>query len=101
MDYLGHEVSGEGVRPLSAKVMLLKHWASPVNLDKLRSFLGLVCYYKSFVHTYSKHAGQLNFLTHKDGPFFWGEEQQDAFEYLKKALATFPCLGTIQRHGHY
>ena len=27
-EYLGHEVSGEGVRPLSAKIMALKHWAT-------------------------------------------------------------------------
>ena len=33
VEYLGHEVSGEGVRP---KVMALKHWAMPVTLDKLR-----------------------------------------------------------------
>ena len=46
-----------------------------------------------------KHAAPLNLLTRKDTPFFWRSEQHEAFEYLKAALATFPCLGTIQRHG--
>ena len=99
MDYLGHEVSGEGVRPLSAKIMALKHWPTPVNLDELRSFLGLACYYKHFIPDNSKHAAPLNLLTRKDTPFFWGDMQHDAFNHLKNALVTFPCLGTIQRQG--
>ena len=35
----------------------------------------------------------------KDVPFSWGEDQQEAFDYLKTSLATFQFLGTIQRHG--
>ena len=92
-------MSWEGVPPLSAKIMALKHWATPVNLGELKSFLGLACYYKHFVHDYSKDAAPLNLLTCKDTPFFSGDMQQDAFDHLKNALATFPCLGTIQRHG--
>ena len=48
---------------------------------------------------YSKHAAPLNLLTRKDTPFVWGTEQQVAFDYLKVALASFPCMGTIQGHG--
>ena len=31
--------------------------------------------------------------------FIWGEQQREAFAFLKNALASFPCLGTIQRDG--
>ena len=55
VEYLGHEVLGEGVSPLSSKIAALTHWAAPVNLDELRSFLGLACYYKHFVPEYSAH----------------------------------------------
>ena len=55
VEYLRHEVSGEGVRPLSSKIAALSHWAVPVNLDELGSFLGLACYYKHFVPEYSAH----------------------------------------------
>ena len=44
VEYLGHEVLGEGVRPLSSKIAALSHWAVLVILDELRSFLGLACY---------------------------------------------------------
>ena len=68
-------------------------------LVELRSFLGLACYYKHFVPDNSKHACPSNLLTRKDTPFLWGPEQQATFNYLKAALASFPCLGTIQRNG--
>ena len=65
----------------------------------LECFLGLACYYKYFVPNYSAHAAPLNSLTRKEVLFLWGKEQQEAFERLKNALATYPCLGSIKRHG--
>ena len=38
VEYLRYEVSGEGVRPLSAKIKALKHWSTPENLEEVRSF---------------------------------------------------------------
>ena len=96
---MGHEVSGEGICPLSSKIAALSRWAVPVNLDELRSFLGLACYYKQFVADYSAIAAPLNALTKKDVPFLWGDEQGQVFRRLKAALASYPCLGTIKRHG--
>ena len=99
VEYLGHVVSREGVKPLTSKISALKHWAVPVNLEELRSFLGLACYYRQFIQDYSEHAAPLNLLTRKDTKFFWGPEQQKEFLYLKESLTAYPCLGTIQRHG--
>ena len=87
------------MRPLRGKIATLQHWATAANLDELRSFLGLECYYKHFIGDYSELAAPLNLLTRKDTPYIWGEKQQEAFEFLKNALATFPCLGTIQRNS--
>ena len=84
VEYLGHLVSGDGVRPLRGKVAALQHWATPANIDELRSFLGLACYYKHFIGDYSKRAAPLNLLTRKDTPFIWGEQQREAFAFLKK-----------------
>ena len=85
-------MSGEGVRPLSTKVCALKYWATPMNLDKLRSFLGLACYYRHFDHNYS--AAPFNFPTCN----FWAREQHKVCDKLKKALATYNCLRTIHRY---
>ena len=92
VEYLGHLVSGDGVRPLRGKVAALQHWATPANVDELRSFLGLACYYKHFIGDYSKHAAPLNLLTRKDTPFIRGEQQREAFVILKNALPHSPAL---------
>ena len=65
VEFLGHIVSREGVRPLIAKVMVLQHWVMPETLDELRSFLGLACYSKHFVPNYREQAAPLNLLTRK------------------------------------
>ena len=36
VEYLGHEVSGDGVRPLRGKVAALQHLATPANVDERR-----------------------------------------------------------------
>ena len=70
-----------------------------MNLDELHSFLGLACYYKHFVADYSANAAPLNPLTRKEVPILWGKEQLEAFDRIKTALASYPCLGTIKHHG--
>ena len=70
----------------------------PVNLDKLRSFWWLACYYKHLVPDYSTHAALLNTLTHKEVPFLWGKRQQERFDRLKNALASYPYIRIIKCH---
>ena len=69
-------------------------------LGRDKKFFGAwACYYKQFVSAYSEHASPLNALTRKNTKFSWGAEQQSAFDYLKNALMSPPCLGTIRRSG--
>ena len=63
------------------------------------SCFGLVCYYKHFVADYSAHAAPLNTLTRKEVPFLWGTIQQETFDRLKNAFASYPCLKIIKCHG--
>ena len=49
MDYLGHYVSAESLRPTQEKVRALTEAPSPNNASQLWSFLGLVNYYVSII----------------------------------------------------
>jgi hypothetical protein len=52
----------------------------------MRSFLGLVGFYRRFVKDFSTIATPLNELTKKGVPFSWGTQQDNTFDMLKDKL---------------
>ena len=53
MSFLGHIVSAEGIRVDLVKIEAVMNWKPPRNVTKVRSFLGLVGYYRRFVQGFS------------------------------------------------
>ena len=49
VEYLGHAISEEGLRPSASKVRAIKEAPEPSSLSELKSFLGLVNYYSKFL----------------------------------------------------
>ena len=90
--YLGHILSGDGVRPNPEKTAIVDNFPVPKNEKQVRSFLGLTNYYKRFIRDYSKVAAPMFALLRKEVPFVWGSTCQKAFDYLKTRLAESPIL---------
>ena len=90
--YLGHVVSKDGLRPDESKVSAVSNFPIPQDLTQLRSFLGLIGYYRRFIQDFSMHAEPLFRLSKKNVPFIWGHDQEKAFSYMKKALTSAPIL---------
>jgi hypothetical protein len=55
-------------------------------LSQMRSFLGLVGFYRRFVKDFSTITTPLNELTKKGVPFSWGTQQDNTFDMLKDKL---------------
>jgi hypothetical protein len=71
--YLGHIVDKQGIRPDPKKVEAVQTWSVPKNVYDVRSFLGLVNYFRKFIEHYSEIAVPLTNLTKKSHPwvFAW------------------------------
>jgi hypothetical protein len=89
--YLGHVISEVGVTMDPAKVQAIHEWPAPRSARAVRGFLGLVGYYRKFVHNYRTIATPLTALLKKDG-FEWFEAVAAAFDALKTAVSSAPIL---------
>ena len=90
--HLGFEYSSNGVAPSSEKTKAISGCPTPGSTKEVRSFLGLVNFYRRFVPGFANIAGPLNDLTSKAAPFTWEPKHQEAFMSLKKALVSPPLL---------
>ena len=92
VDYLGFEVSPEGIHASPDKVRAIIEWPKPKDIHDLRSFFGLESYYRKFIRGFSEIARPLTWLTRKGAKWEWSESQRKAFNTLKLTLATAPVL---------
>ncbi|GJY85918.1 putative reverse transcriptase domain-containing protein [Tanacetum coccineum] len=79
VQFLGHVINGNGIHVDPSKIEAVKNWKAPRTSIEVRSFLGLVVYYRRFIENFSKIAMSLTILTQKCKNFDWGEEQELAF----------------------
>ena len=54
--FLGHIVSGQGISLDLANVEAVIKWLQPITISEVRSFLGLVGYYRKFVKGFARIA---------------------------------------------
>ena len=76
-------------------------WKSPTTETKVRSFLGLIRYYKHFIEGFSKIALPLTKLTQKKTKFILSDEYESSFEELKNRLVTALVLTIPSGSGVY
>ena len=92
VQYLGHLVSGKGIRPLPEKLDSIKKMPAPTTPKEIKQFLSLVGYYRKFIPRFADIARPMTNLTKQDIPFEWTVQCQAAFELLKEATITSPIL---------
>ena len=92
VDYLGFEVSPDGIKASPGKIRAVIEWPKLKSVHDVRSFLGLASYYKRFVRGFSEMARPLTELTRAGVEWKWSTSQHQAFNRLKLALTTVPVL---------
>ena len=74
------------------KLFLFSKWQIFHNVADVRSFLGLINYYRRFIPNLAKIASPLHFLLRKDSPFVWTPECRSALDSLKSIVTSDPVL---------
>jgi len=92
VQFLGHVISAQGIAVDPAKVEAEVKWENPKSATEIRSFVGLVGYYRRFIEGFSKIVAPLTLLTRKDQPFTWTDKCEESFQELKKRLTSAPIL---------
>ena len=96
--YLGFIVSSNGIYPDPEKQNLVENWPPLKSVKELQRFLGFCAFHHKFIRHLSQTAAPLHKLLHKNTPFNWQPEHQDAFVALKKRIAELPTLAYSQPH---
>lgn len=95
LDFLGHRVTSKGIRPLDAKVQVIRNFPRPSTKRKLREFLGLVNFYRRFVPHCSSIVNSLEAMLSCAAPctpLDWSPAASEAFNDIKTALANASLL---------
>lgn len=92
IDFLGFEVSANGIRPGSKKTEAVSKFLNPKNQHELRQFLGLSGFFRRFIQNYALITAPLTDLLKKDKEWMWGEVEEKSFTHLKKLLTERPVL---------
>ena len=90
-DFLGHWLTPEGIKPHRKKVEAVLAMKEPHDISTLRSFLGLVNWYRDMWPRRTHTLAPLTELTGKKS-FIWGEDQKKAFREMKAICAKDAML---------
>uniref|UniRef100_A0A914Y244 RNA-directed DNA polymerase n=1 Tax=Panagrolaimus superbus TaxID=310955 RepID=A0A914Y244_9BILA len=91
--FLGKIIDSSGIHPDPEKIAAIQKMAEPTDVKTLRSFLGLVNFYQSFIPAFREIREPLDDLLKNDAPWSWNVREKAAFNGIKDKLAA-ECMLT-------
>lgn len=92
INYLGYVVDKNGLRADPQKVLPIVNISRPSSVKEIRSFMGMVSWYRRFLPNFAHISAPLNRLLRKNQPFAWSQDCENAFNNIKQALISAPIL---------
>ncbi|RVE42939.1 hypothetical protein evm_012417 [Chilo suppressalis] len=97
VEFLGYEVSKDGIRPMEEKIKAIQEFPKPENIEQLRRFLEMINFYRSHLDHAADSQSLLNKYLHKakkrdKTKIEWNVESLEAFEQCQKSLSNASML---------
>ena len=96
LEFVGHQVTADGILPAKSKVKAIQDWPVPTNVQEVRQFVGLGSHYRRFIRDFAALAAPLTDLTRGTGAkkraIKWTPDCQTAFEEIKARMTAAPIL---------
>ncbi|CAF4800983.1 unnamed protein product [Pieris macdunnoughi] len=90
--FLGHTLTNKGLMPNEDKIAAVKKFPIPKTQKEIKSFLGLVGYYRKFIQDFAKLTKPLTKCLKKGSKINLTPEYTQAFEKCKEVLINAPIL---------
>lgn len=104
LNFLGYEVTEDGITPTAERIQIILNYPKPVNVQDLRRFLGMVNFYHDCLPKQAEKQIELNKLLHNKKkndktPITWNQTLEDAFNNCRQSISkaaqlSHPVQGT-------
>jgi hypothetical protein len=105
VEYLGHTILSDRVRPGEDKTQAMKDIKGPKTMKQLKSFIGLANYFKLYVKGFARVASNLNALTRQNTK--WKEadgllkRSKEAIEAIKAEISSRPVMAYPNNNSRF
>jgi hypothetical protein len=92
MEFLGHTVTTEGMKPSTSKTDAIRNLPKPTCAKHVKSFLGSGSFYRRYIPNFASRTTNMRKLSSCKVEFTWTEDHQKEFDDIKDALCKEPVL---------
>ncbi|CAH2228131.1 jg21785, partial [Pararge aegeria aegeria] len=90
--YLGHTITKDGLKPNNDKIKAVLNFPLPKTITEIKSFLGLIGYYRRFIKDFARVTQPLTSCLKKRNKIIINEKYIEAFQKCKELLTNAPLL---------
>ena len=98
IEWLGYDISAEGITPQNEKVQAITKKLQPKNLKELRSYLGAVNQLIKFIPNLAQITHGFRDLLKKEGEYNWNEEHDKTFNKIQQSVKDIITLTHFNRN---
>jgi hypothetical protein len=80
MEFLGHTINKDGIRPNKDKIRAIIDMPALKTKSNVKSFLGLRSYYRRFIRNFASRIHHMRFLTMEKTKMVWTKECQMKYQ---------------------